>query len=105
MLRRLLEVSIIEAFENNNLTHKIRNNEGKYFYLSELIKSALAEETWSLSRNTRKFLPQLRDIGHLSAHGRYYLARGPDIEKVQLSCRVVIEEFLHHAKLFKNSTQ
>jgi hypothetical protein len=99
MMRRLLEVSIIEAFENNGLANKIKNPEGNYLDLSDLIKHALKETSWNLSRNTRKFLPQLRDIGHMSAHGRYYCARKPDIEKVRQGCRVVIEEFLHHAKL------
>ena len=44
-------------------------------------------------------LPQLRDIGHLSAHGRHYQARREDIDRVQQGCRVVIEELLHHAGL------
>ena len=99
MMRRLLEVSIIEAFENNSLAGKIKNPDGNYFDLSDLIKHALKETSWNLSRNTRRFLPQLRDTGHMSAHGRYYCARKPDIEKICQGCRVVIEEFLHHAKL------
>jgi hypothetical protein len=60
---------------------------------------ALAEPAFALSRNTKKALPKLRDAGHLSAHGRYYLTAPEDIEKMQKDCRVVLEEFLHHAGL------
>ena len=99
MMRRLLEVAIIEAFENNGIAHKIRNAQGNYGDLSELISRALAENSWNLSRNTRKYLPGLRDVGHMSAHGRYYTARKDDLDAIRLPCRVVIEEFLYHAKL------
>lgn len=99
MMRRLLEISLIEAFEGKSIAHKIRDADGNYLHLSDLVDHAMAETAWSLSRNARKFLPQLRDVGHLSAHGRYYHARKEDIDQVRHGCRVVIEEFLHHAGL------
>lgn len=99
MMRRLIEISIIEAFEHKGLASKIKGADGNYFQLSELVAVAIAEPTFSLSRNTKKLLPQLRDVGHMSTHGRHYLARREDIERVQLGCRVTVEEFLHHAGL------
>jgi len=99
MMRRLVEIAIIEAFEANGLASKITDTSGNYLQLSDLVSAALSESKWTLSRNAKKYLPKLRDIGHQSAHGRYYHARREDIEAVQPGCRVVIEEFLHHAKL------
>jgi hypothetical protein len=99
MMRRLVEISIIEAYESKKIADKIKDSTGNYFQLSDLIKKALTEKRWTLSRNTKKFLPELRDIGHMSAHGRYYTARKADIDKVRQGCRVVVEEFLHHAGL------
>src|SRR5437867_4444086 len=99
MMRRLIEIAIIEAFEHNGIAAKIKDPSGNYLQLSDLVRHALAEATWALSRNTKTFLPQLRDVGRMSAHGRYYLARKPDLERLQQACRVVIEEFLHHAGL------
>jgi hypothetical protein len=98
-MRRLVEITIIEAFEYKGEAHKIKDDNGNYLHLSDLIARAFNEPKINLSRNSRKHLPQLRDMGHMSAHGRYYLARKDDIEKLQLGCRVVIEEFLHHAGL------
>jgi hypothetical protein len=99
MLRRLLEVSIIEAFESASLANKIKDQDGDYLQLTALIDRALGDSPWSLSRHTRRYLPQLRDLGHLSAHGRYFSAKREDIERVRQGCRVTIEEFLHHARL------
>lgn len=99
MMRRLLEVSIIEAFEAKGIASKIKSADDNYLHLTEMVQKALAESSWNLSRNTKKFLPQIRDIGHFSAHGRYYTAQESDIAKVQQGIRIVVEEFLHLAGL------
>lgn len=99
MMRRLVEIAIIEAFEHKGNADKIKSADGNYLHLSELVQRAIAETSWTLSRNAKKGLPHLRDVGHMSAHGRHFLARKEDLERVQLGCRVVVEEFLHHAGL------
>lgn len=99
MMRRILEIVIIEAFEHKRLSQNIKDNNGNYLHLSDLIGATLAEPSIALSRNAKTFLPQLRDIGHSSAHGRYFTAQKNDIERVRHGCRVVVEEFLHHAGL------
>ena len=99
MLRRLLEVAIIEAFENKGLAQQITNSDGDYLHLSELVSAALQETSWRLSRNTKKYAPKLRDLGHQSAHGRYFHATKDDIDRVRDESRIVIEEFLRLAGL------
>jgi hypothetical protein len=99
MMRRLLEISLIEAFEAKGVAAKIKDTAGDYLHLSDLVARALGESSWTLSRNCKKALPSLRDAGHNSAHGRYYHARREDIEGLRAGCRIVIEEFLHHAGL------
>jgi hypothetical protein len=37
MMRRLIEVTIIEAFEHNNIAHRIKDAQGNYLHLSDLI--------------------------------------------------------------------
>ena len=99
MMRRLIEIAIIEAFEHHSIGDRIKDADGNYRQLSDLVGTALAEQSWSLSRNTKKYLPQLRDLGHRSAHGRYYHAQRDDIERVHDGFRIVVEEFLHHGGL------
>lgn len=97
MMRKLLEITVIEAFEAKGLSPKIKNASGEYVQLSDLVNLALSEPSWTLSRNCKRALPTLRDAGHNSAHGRYYHARREDLEALRPGCRIVVEEFLHHA--------
>ena len=99
MMRRLLEICIIEAFEKKRIAHKIKGADGNYFQLSALVDLACTEEALPLSRNTKRALPKLKEIGHLSAHGRTFFARPDDLERVQFDFRVAFEELLHHAGL------
>lgn len=99
MMRRIIEISIIEAFEGKRIANKIKDGNGNYLQLTNLISRALAETAWTLSRNAKSALPNLRDVGHMSAHGRYFTASPEDIEQLKPSCRIVVEEFLHHAGL------
>lgn len=99
MMRRLLEIAIIEAFENKGIASKIKGADGNYFHLTQLVDLACAEPALPLSRGTKRALPKLKDLGHLSAHGRHFTARVDDVEKVQPDFRIAIEELLHHAGL------
>lgn len=99
MMRRLLETAIIEAFEAKKIDAKIKNADGTFFQLTPLINAALAETSWNLPRNVQKELPNLRDLGHRSAHNRYYVATKPDIDKLTSAFRETVEAFLHLAAL------
>jgi hypothetical protein len=100
MMRRLLESSIIEAFEAKKIEAKIKDvTTGDFFQLTTLINAALGETSWNLPRNVRKELVNLRDLGHRSAHNRYYVAKKPDIDKHIGVFREAVEAFLHLASL------
>ena len=99
MMRRLVEIAIIEAFEAKGVEGKIKDSAGNYLQLSGLVSRALGEPSFRLSRNTKKALPGLRDLGHMSAHGRYFTAQKSDLDAAQPGCRLVVEEFLRHANL------
>jgi hypothetical protein len=99
MMRRLVEISIIEAYEGRNADAAIRGADGNYLQLSGLVARTVAETVFRPTRNCKIYLPQLRDVGDLSAHGRHYIAQRGDIERMRLPCRVVVEELLRHARL------
>jgi hypothetical protein len=99
MMRRLLETVIIEAYEHHQIADRIKDGSGNYFQLSELIGAASNEPQFPLTRGIKTILPKLRDIGHSSAHDRYFTARRGDIDKVAHDARQAIEQFLHHARL------
>src|SRR5258706_16129298 len=63
MMRRLIETLIIECFEHFHIESKIKNPDGDFLYLGELIDKMVQETAWSLGRNTKKGLPRLKNIG------------------------------------------
>jgi hypothetical protein len=98
MIRRLLETLIIEAFEAHGIADRIKKD-GDFMFLRDMIGVTLAETAWNLGRNTKKALPQLKDIGDKSAHSRRYVAFRQDIDAVRVDLRTVIQELLILAKL------
>ncbi|WP_217495390.1 hypothetical protein [Halofilum ochraceum] len=95
MARRLLETLIIECFEKHNIAAKIKNSNGDFYHLRDLVGLFLGETTWNVGRNTKRALPRLKDIGDKSAHSRRYTARRSDLDKVRVELRDVTEELLY----------
>lgn len=98
MIRRLIETLIIEAFESHGIDSKIKNANGDFYHLRDLITHTL-NETWNLGRNAKRALPKLKDIGDKSAHSRRYLAHRQDIDKLVDDIRTVSQELVHLAGL------
>jgi hypothetical protein len=99
MIRRLVETVIVEAFEHHRIANKIKDSSGNFLYLGDLVSNALAEQKWNLSRNTKKALPRLKDIGDKSAHSRRFIAHRSDIDRIIDDLRVVVQEFIYIANL------
>lgn len=99
MIRRLVETLIIEVFESNNLAAKIKDANGDFLFLGDLIARLSNEPAFNLSRPVKKALPELKDVGDKSAHSRYFTAHRKDIEKLVPHLRVVVQELVSLAKL------
>jgi hypothetical protein len=97
MIRRFLEILIIEVFEAFNIADKIKNSNGDFYYLSDLISKTLTETTWNLTRNTKRALPKLKDIGDKSAHSRRFNAFRSDIDHIIPELRVASQELIYLA--------
>ena len=99
MIRRLIETLIIEAFEARSIQSKIKDSDGNYLYLKDLVPKALDESAWNLGRNVKKVLPQLKEMGDQSAHSRRFIAKRDDVDRVMSGIRAVIQEFVDIANL------
>jgi hypothetical protein len=95
MIRRLIEVLIIETYEHNHIESKIKNCDGDFFLLDDLIDCYLSEPMWSLSRITKRGLKKIKILGDLSAHSRRYNTNRHDIDKLTQDLRVIAEELLY----------
>lgn len=99
MIRRLVETLIIEAFEAHEISDHIKNPQGDFFFLRDLVSKTLAEASWNIGRNVKAALPRLKEIGDKSAHSRRYIAHQKDIDGVIDDLRVVVQELVFLAKL------
>ena len=98
MLRRLLEMLIIEAYVANGMKEKIKGQNGRFLRLNGLIKRACSESSWALDDNG-DILRRLNAIGNWSAHKRRFIANRQDIDVYVPEIRVVVQELLYLAKL------
>lgn len=94
MLRRLLQTLLIECFEAHEISGKIKNSNGDFVYLRDMIDATLAEPSWNIGRNCKTAMRELKDIGDKSAHSRRYLAQRGDVDKVAAEVRLVVQELL-----------
>ena len=98
MIRRLVETLIIECFEQHGIGNAAKGSDGEYLYLRDLIAEFVTHPEWSVSRNSRSALQQLKAIGDLSAHSRRFTARREDLNRVANDLRISLEELVHIAR-------
>lgn len=92
MMRKLLETLIIECFEKYGIENEIKDKNGEFYYLSNLIPHFLSSTKWNASRNIRKSMDKIKKYGDLSAHNRRFFARKVDILDVKDDLRQAIQE-------------
>ena len=101
MTRRLIEILIIESYENHSIESKIMDSGGNFFFLDDLINEFLSESSWNPSRNTKRCLHKVKLLGDNSAHSRRYNTNRNDIDKIVGDLRVTAEELLYLSGLKK----
>ena len=93
MLRRLIEVLIIECFEAYKSQEKIKDKAGHYLFLKDLIPLFSKEENFIKSRKINKYIQSLKKLGDIGSHGKN-LVQKQDIDQAQENIRFCIQELL-----------
>lgn len=99
MIRRLVETMIIEVYEFRGSSSKIQDSAGNYLALDDLLNMIVADTSISLSRDTKRALPEIKRLGDRSAHNRRFNATKADLDKVLPGLRVVASDLMHLAGL------
>jgi hypothetical protein len=99
MCRRLLETLIIEVYEHCGRASEIKGTDGHFLMLNGLATFFESDKAFNMSRNGLKGLRDFKNLGDLSAHNRWFIARKEDIDRVRDGLRVAVEELVHLAKL------
>ncbi len=99
MIRRLVETLIIEVYETHKITANIKDSQGNYLFLRDLVVALLAEPSWTLGRNARHALPKLKDIGDKAAHNRRWNTQRQDLDNLLPHLRESTQELIALARL------
>lgn len=99
LMRRLLEILLIHAFQHAGIESEIESPDGNYVKLKTLINKASSSAVISLTPETRKSIDQFRELGNLSAHKVTYNCRRDDIKPIRMEYRAIIEELLYKGGL------
>jgi len=99
MIRKLVETLIIEAFEYHKVDHIIKNQQGDFIRLADMIEKTLDCKSWNLGREAKRSLPKLKAVGDRSAHSRRYTAHRTDVDNIIDPLRVVVQELVTLASL------
>lgn len=101
LMRRLLEICLILAYQKNGIESAIQGPDGSYKMLDGIINDALVNSKLSLSKDAKAVLHDFRELGNFSAHKIYYNCRKTEIEIVARKYRATIEELLYKSGLIK----
>ena len=99
MVRRLVETLIIEAYEYLNRPEDIRDSNGNYCMLGDLVGIAFGPKGLNLGREAKTALQDIKKLGDRSAHNRRFNAVKPDLDLIRSGVRVSSEELINIAAL------
>ncbi len=99
MIRRFTETMIIEVYEAHGKAAEIKDSNGDFLMLRDIITKVLNDPAWTLQRETKKVLPEIKLLGDSSAHARRFIAKKPDVDKVLPGFRIAAEDLLQLANL------
>lgn len=99
MMRKLIEILIIEVYESKGRSVFIKKDNGEFYMMSGLIGKIESDSELNLGRESKKSLSDIKSVGDRSAHNRRWLARKMDLDELRSPLRLVIEELLHLSQL------
>ena len=104
MLRRLIETLIIESYEHLAREAEIKDGDGNYFMLKNLVERANGKpphKGLNLGRDAKKNLEDVKALGDKSAHNRRFTAHAPDLVNIQGGVRTATQELIQISNLKK----
>lgn len=94
LMRKLIETLIIETFERFGIDDSIKDANGDFLFLKNLIPQYLNSPKWNSSRNMSKNIDKVKKYGDLSAHNRRFQAKKSDIDDFKFELRQVVQEMV-----------
>lgn len=101
LMRRVEEVLLILSYEHLKIDGSIRDANGNYMLLEAIVRNAAGNATLSLSRNSKKSIETIRQLGNFSAHKVTYTCKREYVKENINEFRALVDELLHKAGIRK----
>lgn len=98
LMRRVFEISLILAYEHQEVQDQIKDLNGDYVMLEKIVANAIKNKTLHISRS-RKEYDTIRELGNFAAHKIHFNTRKNDIDNIKQTYRVCLEELFYIAGL------
>jgi hypothetical protein len=99
LMRRLEEVLLILSYQHLKIDDEIKHKNGNYKMLEDIVANAQSNATLKLSRNGKKTIEKIREMGNYSAHQIHYQCRREWIQEKIEEYRALITELIDKAGL------
>lgn len=93
MIRKGLEVLIIDLYEKRKMRNMILNKNKEYLFLSDLIDVITNDSTIKISRSSSSAFPYWKKYGDMAAHGKNIFKKS-DIDKGAENLKSMVRELL-----------
>jgi len=102
ILRRLVEGLLIECVETANHGAAIKNADGEYMMLRDMVGVVKSGKFIKLSRTAPAALDKVKTVGDRAAHDRYHITRRQDVTDIAPEVRALVSELVAKAGLKKS---
>lgn len=102
MLRKLAESLIIDGYEKAGRQNEIIIN-NNYLPFGDLLGKAKSGALFTLSRDSKSALDSVKQLGDNAAHNPRFIAKRSDVEKIQHSSRILLEDLALNIKRFETA--
>ncbi len=94
MLRRIVETLLIDAYKAKEIEQRIKNKEGEFLRLGEIIKKACEEEKLDFSSDNKRILRDIAKLGNTAAHNRRTFLRREYLERRLLDIQLLVQHLI-----------
>lgn len=93
MLRKLVEVLVIDGYENSERQAEITTN-GNYLAFGDLVGKAKSGALFTLSRDSKSAIDEVKRLGDNAAHNPRFVARKSDVHGLRVGSRILVEDLV-----------
>lgn len=96
MLRRLIEILIVDCFDVYDALDRIKDSEGNIFGLRKLVEEFVdkSDDLWHIERGVGMVIKKLKGVGDDAAHGRYKKTLRQSLDRHKADLAIALQQIV-----------